>query len=126
MDRFYIMHLQDRELKFSKITHHARVTQCLGAACGDEWFLGIAKPSIVDGDYNEAEAKRSECGHYYVPPRPEDVRVFRVSGAKFLKLNAGTWHAGPLFRTKEMDFYNLELTDTNVSMLVCLIAIHLM
>ena len=30
-------------------------------------------------------------------------------------MHAGTWHAGPLFdNANEMDFYNLELADTNV------------
>lgn len=107
------MHLQDRKLKFTMITHHANVTQCLGAVGGDEWFLGVAKPSIVDGSEINGAVKAA-AGHYYLPPRPEDVLVFRVAGAKFLKLNVGTWHAGPLFRTKAMDFYNLELSNTNV------------
>lgn len=32
-----------------------------------------------------------------------------------MKLHAGTWHAGPLFDNADhMDFYNLELSDTNV------------
>ena len=31
-------------------------------------------------------------------------------------MEAGTWHAGPLFdNTDHMDFYNLELADTNVT-----------
>ena len=45
------------------------------------------------------------------------VCVFRVEGLKFLKLNRGTWHAGPLFKADTMDFYNLELSNTNVSSL---------
>ena len=45
------------------------------------------------------------------------VCVFRVEGSKFLKLNRGTWHAGPLFKADTMDFYNLELSNTNVSSL---------
>ncbi|KAH0464917.1 hypothetical protein IEQ34_005020 [Dendrobium chrysotoxum] len=116
--RFYIMHLEDRKLKFSKITHHASVTQCLGSASGEEWYLGVAKSSILEGaELNDGILKtsvQSKCGHNYVPPHPDDVYMFRVTGTKFLKLNRGTWHAGPLFKSKTMDFYNLELSDTNI------------
>ncbi|XP_020100945.1 uncharacterized protein LOC109718889 [Ananas comosus] len=115
--RFYIMNLRDRKLRFSTITHHASVTQCLGSVGGGEWYLGVAKPSIVDPINVENEDEnglvKSSCGHYYKPPHPDEVRVFRVAGPKFLKLNAGTWHAGPLFKLTEMDFYNLELSNTN-------------
>uniref|UniRef100_A0A2N9IJK0 Ureidoglycolate hydrolase n=1 Tax=Fagus sylvatica TaxID=28930 RepID=A0A2N9IJK0_FAGSY len=118
--RFYIMHIEDRPLKFSSITHHASVTQCLGSIGGHVWYLGVAKPSIVDntevkddtGGYNNIV--QSRCGHFYVPPAVENVRVFRVEGSKFLKINQGTWHAGPLFKGDTMDFYNLELSNTNV------------
>ncbi|KAK4578909.1 hypothetical protein RGQ29_028826 [Quercus rubra] len=118
--RFYIMHIENRPLKFSTITHHASVTQCLGSVGGNVWYLGVAKPSIVD-DYEvkddtggNNEIVQSHCGHFYVPPAVESVRVFRVEGSKFLKLNRGTWHAGPLFKADTMDFYNLELSNTNV------------
>uniref|UniRef100_A0A7N0UF42 Ureidoglycolate hydrolase n=1 Tax=Kalanchoe fedtschenkoi TaxID=63787 RepID=A0A7N0UF42_KALFE len=87
--RFYIMRLTERKLKFSTITHHASVTQCLGAIGGGVWFLGVARPSIVEVDASEHE------------------------GPKFLKLHRGTWHAGPLFLDETMDFYNLELSNTN-------------
>ncbi|XP_007009735.2 PREDICTED: uncharacterized protein LOC18586342 [Theobroma cacao] len=116
--RFYIMHLQDRPLEFSKITHHASVTQCLGSIGGHVWYLGIAKPSIMDSEEIRSDNGKiliqSHCGHRYVPPAVDDVCVFRISGPKFLKLNHGTWHAGPLFKADIMDFYNLELSDTNV------------
>lgn len=117
------MHIENRPLKFSTITHHASVTQCLGSVGGNVWYLGVAKPSIVD-DYEvkddtggNNEIVQSRCGHFYVPPAVESVRVFRVEGSKFLKLNRGTWHAGPLFKADTMDFYNLELSNTNVSSL---------
>ncbi|KAK7267413.1 hypothetical protein RIF29_20087 [Crotalaria pallida] len=117
--RFYIMHLEKRPLKFSTITHHASVTQCLGSIGGHVWYLGVAKPSIVvdssaiKGDTCNKIAQ-SPSGHSYVPPAVEDVQVFKVAGSKFLKLNRGTWHAGPLFKADTMDFYNLELSNTNV------------
>ncbi|XP_028782847.1 uncharacterized protein LOC114738950 isoform X2 [Neltuma alba] len=116
--RFYIMHLENRPLEFSTITHHASVTQCLGSIGGHVWYLGVAKPSIVQSnevkDDNSKKAVQSRCGHLYVPPAVEDVQVFKVSGSKFLKLKLGTWHAGPLFKAQTMDFYNLELSNTNV------------
>ncbi|KAM1019820.1 hypothetical protein FF1_041114 [Malus domestica] len=115
--RFYIMNLQGRPLKFSTITHHASVTQCLGSIGGHVWYLGVAKPSIVESKDREGNnVVQSHCasGHFYVPPAVADVRVFKITGPKFLKLNVGTWHAGPLFMAGTMDFYNLELSDTNV------------
>lgn len=125
------MQLKDRELKFSTITHHANVTQCLGSIGGHVWYLGVAKPSIVDlyippcvEELHDSSANvvepskkiaKSPCGHLYVPPSVEEVQVFKITGPKFLKLNVGTWHAGPLFLQDKMDFYNLELSNTNVS-----------
>lgn len=140
--RFYIMNLTGRALRFNSITHHASVTQCLGSVGGQQWYMGVARPSIVkinesegyksdsiqddakdnDGNdncddslkqFHQGKISRSKAGHYYIPPAPEDVKVFRVQGSQFLKLNVGTWHAGPLFKEVSMDFYNLELSDTN-------------
>ncbi|XP_042454834.1 uncharacterized protein LOC122038927 [Zingiber officinale] len=116
--RLYIMKLEDQPLKFPSITHHASVTQCLGSIGGDEWYLGVAKPSVLKeseiGNEDGRKPIKACCGHYYIPPNPNEVCVFRFSGSKFVKLNVGTWHAGPLFKKKSMDFYNLELSDTNV------------
>ncbi|KAJ8766024.1 hypothetical protein K2173_020540 [Erythroxylum novogranatense] len=113
--RFYIMRLEDRALEFFNITHHANVTQCLGSIGGHVWYLGVAKASIVHANPGGgSDVIKSRCGHFYVPPAVEEVRVFRISGPKFVKLERGTWHAGPLFTAKAMDFYNLELSNTNV------------
>lgn len=116
--RFYIMQLKGRALKFRTITHHASVTQCLGSVGGAVWYLGVAKTTIVNekeiSNAKEGRVVQSTCGHHYIPPHPDDVKVFRISGPKFLKLDVGTWHAGPLFDVKALDFYNLELSDTNV------------
>ncbi|XP_062092856.1 uncharacterized protein LOC133798540 [Humulus lupulus] len=117
--RLYIMKIEKRPLKFATITHHASVTQCLGSIGGHEWYLGVARPSILektnktDSDSGKNGVKASS-GHFYEPPRVEEVRVFKISGSKFIKLNRGTWHAGPIFKPGSMDFYNLELTDTNL------------
>ena len=32
-----------------------------------------------------------------------------------IMLNIGTWHAGPYFDAESVDFYNLELSDTNIT-----------
>lgn len=112
------MHLKDQPLKFSSISHHASVTQCLGSIGGGVWYLGVAKSSIVYPNVEEEEkgenVAKSRSGHLFVPPAVDGVQVFKVTGPKFLKLNRGTWHAGPLFKPDSMDFYNLELTNTNV------------
>ncbi|KAF8108972.1 hypothetical protein N665_0104s0279 [Sinapis alba] len=114
--RFYIMRLEDRSFGFSTITHHANVTQCLGSIGGHVWYLGVAKPSLIEDVDRERAGDNVESGsggHLYAPPAVEEVRVFRFSGPKFVKLNRGTWHAGPLFGDSFMDFYNLELSNTN-------------
>jgi hypothetical protein len=117
------MRLESKPLNFSTITHHAGVTQCLGSIGGEDWYLGVARPSIVeDGAPEQSGGGRSpvqsRAGHCYLPPDPAEVCVFRVSGPKLLKLHTGTWHAGPLFKADAVDFYNLELSDTNVSALL--------
>ncbi len=95
--RFYLMRLQHRGYHFHQITRHSRCTQCLGSLQGQDWFLAVAPPS--DG------------------PRPDDTRLkaFHIPGTCFIKLHRGTWHAGPYFEAETVDFYNLELTDTNVT-----------
>jgi len=94
--RFYIMRLRDRGLRFHKITRHLQCTQCLGSLEGKDWLLGVAPPS--DAPF----------------PDWEDITVFRIPGNCFVKLAIGTWHAGPYFEHDSVDFYNLELSDTNV------------
>lgn len=94
--RFYIMRLSDRGLKFHKITRHQQCTQCLGALEGKDWFMGVAPPSDA------------------VQPDWEAIQIFRIPGNCFIKLNVGTWHAGPYFTHASVDFYNLELSDTNI------------
>lgn len=48
-------------------------------------------------------------------PQQGDLHLFRVPHGTFIKMHEATWHAGPLFEGAEyLDFYNLELADTNV------------
>lgn len=94
--RFYIMRLTYRGLKFDRITRHQQVTQCLGSLEGKEWFIAVARP-----------CEMSE-------PDWESITAFRIPGNCFIKLEVGTWHAGPYFEEPSVDFYNLELSDTNL------------
>ncbi|WP_228375420.1 MULTISPECIES: ureidoglycolate lyase [unclassified Synechococcus] len=94
--RFYLMRLPRRGLKFSQITRHTRCTQCLGSLHGKEWFIAVAPPA------DELQV--------------DEIQAFRVPGDRFIKLEMGTWHAGPYFDHEEfIDFYNLELADTNLT-----------
>ena len=94
--RFYIMRLNQKGLKFTKITRHVQCTQCLGSLEGKEWLMAVAPPCTEEA------------------PKLEDVVAFKIPGNCFIKLEAGTWHAGPYFEQDFVDFYNLELSDTNV------------
>jgi ureidoglycolate hydrolase len=95
--RFYSMQLQHRGRRFSRITRHQRVTQCLGAMLGMSWMVGVAEanPSGTTPDIGTLKA-------FYVP------------GDRFIKLHKGTWHAGPYFDASSVLFFNLELADTNI------------
>jgi ureidoglycolate hydrolase len=95
--RFYIMRLHKRGRKFHKITRHVQCTQCLGALEGKDWLIAVAPPD-----------------HETDQPALEDIVAFRIPGNCFIKLEVGTWHAGPYFEHDFVDFYNLELSDTNV------------
>ncbi len=95
--RFYIMQLHCRGTKFHKITRHVQCTQCLGSLEGKEWLIAVCPPN------NDVDV-----------PDLENIAAFRIPGNCFIKLNTGTWHAGPYFEHGFVDFYNLELSDTNV------------
>jgi ureidoglycolate lyase len=97
--RFYVMRLPRRGLTFDRITRHQRVTQCLAAVGDRPWYLAVAPP-------NDLTATQAE-------PTREAIVGFRIPGDVAIKLHVGTWHAGPLFESDEMCFFNLELSDTN-------------
>ena len=99
--RFYAMRLPNRGLVVERITRHRGVTQVLASAGGQPWLLAVAPPPAVD----TADAE----------PGLEDIRAFRVPGDVAVMLFRGTWHAGPLFEGTEASFFNLELSDTNVT-----------
>ena len=95
--RFYIMHLHHRGRVFNKITRHSLCTQCLGSLNGHEWLIAVCPPSS------------------YSEPNLDRLKAFIVPGNCFIKMEVGTWHAGPYFEREAMDFYNLELSNTNVT-----------
>ena len=93
--RFYIMRLHKQGRKFHNITRHIQCTQCLGSLAGKDWLIAVAPPSPNN------------------QPEIEKIAAFRIPGDCFIKLEIGTWHAGPYFDHETVDFYNLELSDTN-------------
>jgi ureidoglycolate hydrolase len=95
--RFYIMRLHQRGRKFHKITRHIQSTQCLGSLMGKDWLIAVCPPN------NQSNQ-----------PMLSEIRAFRIPGDCFINLKVGTWHAGPYFEDDTVDFYNLELSDTNV------------
>jgi ureidoglycolate hydrolase len=94
--RFYIMRLHHKGRKFHKITRHVQCTQCLGSLEGKDWLIAVAPPRDTE------------------QPALEEIVAFRIPGNCFIKLEVGTWHAGPYFDHAFVDFYNLELSDTNI------------
>jgi ureidoglycolate lyase len=97
--RLYIMRLTHRPLTIRGITRHMRVTQCLAAMGGREWFVLLAPPDAPDDPAAIPDAAR--------------LAAFRITGGQALKLHRGTWHAGPYFAGPQAEFLNLELSDTN-------------
>jgi ureidoglycolate lyase len=97
--RLYIMRLPPRGLVFRQITRHRNVTQCLAAMGGKSWLMAVAPPDAVDDP--DAE------------PALTDIAAFVVPGSVAIKLHRGTWHAGPFFENEDIDFLNLELSNTN-------------
>ncbi len=99
--RFYAMRLPNRGLLITRITRHRQVTQVLGSAGGQPWFIAVAPPP--EQDVPDAR------------PNLDDIRAFRIPGDTAIMLRRGAWHAGPLFETPHASFFNLELGDTNIT-----------
>lgn len=95
--RFYIMRLFQRGRQFHTITRHVQCTQCLGSLEGKDWLIAVAPPN------NTKDV-----------PTLAEITAFRIPGNCFIKLEVGTWHAGPYFDHEFVDFYNLELSNTNI------------
>lgn len=96
--RYYIFRKKERTLNFHKITYHKQVTQCLASVQDSPWYIVVARANFCIDN----------------PPSLDDLVAFKVTGGTIVKLNMGTWHAGPLFQDVDvMDFFSLELSDTN-------------
>jgi ureidoglycolate lyase len=97
--RLYIMRLEARARSFASIARHCRVTQCLASVGGRPWLLAVAPAADLD-DLDAA-------------PAADSIVAFEIPGDVFVLLHKGTWHAGPYFDGDRLDFFNLELDDTN-------------
>ncbi|WP_198804672.1 ureidoglycolate lyase [Leptolyngbya sp. BL0902] len=95
--RFYLMTLTHAGTEFHALTRHRRCTQCLGALANQDWLIAVAPPSEAD------------------QPDLSALKGFHIPGHCFIKLAVGTWHAGPYFTQPSVTFYNLELSDTNLT-----------
>jgi ureidoglycolate hydrolase len=96
--RYYVMRLQRRPAVVGSMTRHLHASQCLGSADAQPWWIAVADGAIA----------------------PEHLDVSRVQLVKVMpgegvKLHPGTWHAGPFFAAKSALFFNLELSDTNLT-----------
>lgn len=98
--RFYLMKLKKRSMAVTRITRHLAVTQALAALNGKRWYVLLAPPDEPDNPL--------------ALPNIERLQAFCISGSQALVLHRSTWHAGPYFVEDEVDFVNLELSDTNI------------
>ena len=96
--RYYVMRLRRRPHVLKGMTRHQHVTQCLGSADAQPWWLAVAAPEIKPEQLNAST-----------------VHLVKVAQGEALKLHQNTWHAGPYFLAKSALFYNLELCDTNLT-----------
>ena len=98
--RFYVMRLHRRELAFRHLTRHLAVTQCLAAVGGQPWLMAVAVPTDPDDPSARAD--------------PASIRAFSIPGNVAVAMHRSTWHVGPYFDADSLDFFNLELADTNI------------
>ena len=96
--RYYIMRLRRRPAKVSSMTRHQKATQCLGSADAQPWWMVVAEPGLAGEQLSEAT-----------------TLLVKVEAGEAMKLHQGTWHAGPFFLASSALFFNLELSDTNLT-----------
>ena len=94
--RFYVMRIRRRPPVLKAMTRHHRVSQCLGSADAQPWWLAIA-PSTDPG-----------C-----PPSTASIALVKFQPGEAFKLHPGAWHAGPFIHERSALFFNLELRTTN-------------
>ena len=98
--RFYILKLKKRPMAVTRITRHLAVTQALASLNGKRWYVLLAPPDAPD--------------NVDALPDLQRLQAFCITGSQALVLHRSTWHAGPYFEEDEVDFVNLELSDTNI------------
>lgn len=96
--RFYIMNLDNIGESASALTRHAHCSQCLASADAEPWWIAVAAPNL-ESDVIDVST----------------IRLFRVEPRQAIKLNPGTWHAGPFFKASTAMFFNLELSNTKLA-----------
>ena len=96
--RYYVMRLRQRAAVLGSMTRHIDATQCLGSADAKPWWLAVAA----------AELQSEQLDH-------TTVQLVEVHPGEAVKLHQGTWHAGPFFLAPTALFFNLELSDTNLT-----------
>ena len=96
--RYYVMRLRRRPAVLGSMTRHRHATQCLGSADAQPWWLAVAS--------SELQAEQLD---------QTTVQLVKVQPGEAVKLHQGTWHAGPFFLTPTALFFNLELSDTNLT-----------
>ena len=94
--RFYLMRLRRRPPLVAAMTCHHRVSQCLGSADAQPWWLAVAE--------QEAGGTGLHAG---------SVLLLKMLPGEAIKLHPGTWHAGPYVSKPSALFFNLELRTTN-------------
>jgi ureidoglycolate lyase len=97
--RFYVLRLKHREAAFRQITRHMQVTQCLASVGGKPWQIAVAPPDAPDDPDAACDLSR--------------LKAFTIPGNAAIALHRSTWHAGPFFQEPMLEFFNLELADTN-------------
>ena len=94
--RFYLMRLRRRPPLVAAMTCHHRVSQCLGSADAQPWWLAVAAPEAAGTGLNAGS-----------------VLLLKMLPGEGVKLHPGTWHAGPYVSKPSALFFNLELRTTN-------------
>jgi ureidoglycolate hydrolase len=70
----------------------------LSSADAQPWWLAVAAANLQSEQLDHST-----------------VKLVGVQPSEAVKLHQGTWHAGPFFLAATALFYNLELSDTNLT-----------
>ena len=96
--RYYVMRLRRRPAMLGSMTRHTQATQCLSSADAQPWWLAVASAKLASEELDHTT-----------------VQLVNVQPGEGVKLHQGTWHAGPFFVAPTALFFNLELSDTNIT-----------